>query len=62
MALIEGVTFVVKTGMVLCFFIWVRWALPRLRYDQAMRLVWRVLIPLGLLNAVGTGLVVHLVN
>ncbi|MBT4498716.1 MAG: NADH-quinone oxidoreductase subunit H [Gemmatimonadetes bacterium] len=61
-ALVEGMAFAVKTGLVLCFFIWVRWSLPRLRYDQAMRLVWRVLIPLGLLNTVGTGLVAHLMN
>ncbi|MCU0725981.1 MAG: NADH-quinone oxidoreductase subunit H, partial [Planctomycetes bacterium] len=36
-------------------FIWVRWTLPRFRYDQLMRLGWQVFLPLGLLNIVLTG-------
>jgi len=41
----------------LYIFIWVRATLPRYRYDQLMRLGWKVLIPLAILNLVVTGIV-----
>lgn len=40
------------------FFMFVRWTLPRFRYDQLMKLGWRSLIPLALFNMLVTGLVV----
>jgi NADH-quinone oxidoreductase subunit H len=45
-------SFAVKTGILLFVFIWVRWTLPRFRYDQLMRLGWQVMLPLALLNIV----------
>lgn len=44
-------------GMIL-FFMFVRWTLPRFRYDQLMKLGWKTLIPLALFNMLVTGLVI----
>ena len=40
------------------FFMWVRWTIPRFRYDQLMDLGWKVLIPLAIANIVITGIVI----
>src|SRR5438552_2249861 len=49
--------FFLKSFAFLYFFIWVRATLPRYRYDQLMRLGWKVLIPLAIANLVVTGIV-----
>ncbi len=49
--------FFTKSFLFLYLFIWVRATLPRYRYDQLMRLGWKVLIPLAIVNLVVTGLV-----
>jgi NADH-quinone oxidoreductase subunit H len=41
-----------KVGAFLAFFVWVRWTFPRFRYDQLMRLGWKVLLPLAILNLI----------
>jgi NADH-quinone oxidoreductase subunit H len=52
------VWFLGKTALLIALFILVRGALPRLRYDQLMRLGWKVLLPLSLANVVVTGAVI----
>jgi NADH-quinone oxidoreductase subunit H len=47
--------FMLKTFVVIFFFIWVRGTFPRFRFDQLMRLGWKVLVPLGLANILFTG-------
>ncbi|HVN32353.1 MAG TPA: NADH-quinone oxidoreductase subunit NuoH [Thermoanaerobaculaceae bacterium] len=49
------VAFVVKLSFFLWLFVWVRWSLPRFRYDQLMRLGWKGLLPLATLNLVWVG-------
>ena len=47
-----------KIMILICFFIWVRATLPRLRYDQLMSLGWKVLLPLATLNVLVTAVLV----
>jgi NADH-quinone oxidoreductase subunit H len=49
------VWFFIKTALLICTYILVRAALPRLRYDQLMSFGWKVLLPLSLLNLIVTG-------
>ncbi len=50
--------FLVKAGFFLFLFIWVRWTLPRFRFDQLMHLGWKVFLPLSLLNLLATGVAI----
>lgn len=50
--------FFLKIFFFMFFFIWVRWTIPRFRYDQLMRLGWKILIPLAIANIIITGLVI----
>jgi NADH-quinone oxidoreductase subunit H len=56
--LIGTVVFFVKIFAFIFFFMWVRWTIPRFRYDQLMHMGWRILIPLAIANIIITGLVI----
>ncbi len=51
-------TFLLKTTLMCFVYVWVRWTLPRFRYDQLQKLGWQTLLPLSLLNIFVTGAVV----
>ncbi|MBI3753166.1 MAG: NADH-quinone oxidoreductase subunit NuoH [Deltaproteobacteria bacterium] len=48
--------FVAKVAFFIYFFMWIRFTLPRYRYDQLMTIGWKILLPLSLLNILVTGL------
>jgi len=58
MALIGIAALMTKVVCFLFLFMWVRWTIPRFRYDQLMRLGWKILIPLALVNMLVTGAVI----
>ncbi|HET8933540.1 MAG TPA: NADH-quinone oxidoreductase subunit H [Polyangiales bacterium] len=59
---ISILTFLIKTSLLCWFTLMIRWSLPRFRYDQVMKLCWRYMLPLSLLNVFVTGVLVLLFN
>ena len=57
LGLLQIGAFTAKVAVFLFIFIWVRWSIPRFRYDQLMNLGWKVMLPLALLNIAVTGAV-----
>lgn len=57
-AIVGVVALMMKVVFFLFLFMWVRWTIPRFRYDQLMHLGWRILIPLALFNMLVTGAVI----
>ena len=61
-SLILHLVFMIKTAIFLWIFIWVRWTLPRFRYDQLMDLGWKILLPWALFNTVVSGVWIFLMR
>jgi NADH-quinone oxidoreductase subunit H len=61
-ALVKVLVLMAKVGLMIFFMMWVRWTIPRFRYDQLMDLAWKSLIPLALLNLVATAAIVQLIR
>jgi len=57
---IEMVTLVTKALLVAWVVVWIRWTVPRFRYDQLMGLGWKILLPLGMANLMLTALLIQL--
>jgi NADH-quinone oxidoreductase subunit H len=55
---VDPLVVVAKMMIFITFFIWIRFTLPRLRYDQLMSLGWKVLLPLATLNVLVTAILV----
>jgi NADH-quinone oxidoreductase subunit H len=53
---------ILKMFFFVCFFIWVRATVPRLRYDQLMRFGWKVLLPLATVNVLVTAILVTVLS
>jgi NADH-quinone oxidoreductase subunit H len=62
MGLLQVGIFIGKLLLFMALFIWVRWMLPRFRYDQLMDLGWKRFVPLALANIVVTAVVLYFLN
>jgi NADH-quinone oxidoreductase subunit H len=56
--IVQVLAFAVKVAFFLFVFVWVRWTIPRFRYDQLMNLGWKVLLPAGLVHLLWVSVVV----
>ncbi len=61
-AIVSVGIFVAKVAALVFVFIWVRWTLPRFRYDQVMALGWKVLLPLAIANLIFYALVIAAID
>lgn len=61
-SIIQVLTFVVKVTLMILFFIWIRWTIPRFRFDQLMYLGWKVMLPVSLINLIITAIIIHLIK
>jgi NADH-quinone oxidoreductase subunit H len=61
-ALVKLLVILFKVALVILFMMWVRWTLPRFRYDQLMDLAWKSLIPLALVNLVASAAILQLIR
>ena len=62
LAILGVLVFFGKTFFFIFVFMWIRWTLPRFRYDQLMHLGWKKMIPLSLINLLVTGIVIAFVS
>jgi NADH-quinone oxidoreductase subunit H len=58
LALLCVLAFFAKIFMFIFIFMWIRWTIPRFRFDQLMHLGWKTLIPLSIINMLVTGIVI----
>ncbi|HWA06208.1 MAG TPA: NADH-quinone oxidoreductase subunit NuoH [Ignavibacteria bacterium] len=61
-SILQVLVFCIKVAFMVFFFIWVRWSLPRFRYDQLMNLGWKVMLPLSILNIIVTAILVSVLK
>jgi NADH-quinone oxidoreductase subunit H len=55
---LQWIWFLVKVFLILFFYVWMRWTLPRYRYDQLMEFGWKWLLPVSVLNLLATAALV----
>jgi NADH-quinone oxidoreductase subunit H len=52
LAILQFVSFFIRIAVLMFLFVWVRWTFPRFRFDQLMKLGWKILFPLAMGNLV----------
>jgi NADH-quinone oxidoreductase subunit H len=57
--IVRALAVFVKTLIIIFVFMWVRWSLPRFRFDQLMMLAWRALIPISLATLIMTAIILY---
>lgn len=62
LALLKVATLIAKVLLMILFVMWIRWTLPRFRYDRLMELAWKRMIPLAIGNTVLTAVILQLVR
>ena len=62
LCIVRAIVFFVKTLVIIGIFMWVRWSLPRFRFDQIMNLAWRALIPISMLILLGTAVTIWILG
>ncbi len=60
-AIFKVIVMMSKVSMMIVFIMWIRWTLPRFRYDTLMNLAWKSLLPLGLLNLTVTAVLAQMI-
>jgi NADH-quinone oxidoreductase subunit H len=59
---LRAAVFFGKALLVLFVFMWVRWSLPRFRFDQLMNIAWRAMIPMALAQVMATAVLIYLIK
>ena len=62
LAILGIAAFAIKIFLFIFVIMWIRWTIPRFRFDQLMHLGWKSLLPLSLINLLVTGLVIAFKN
>lgn len=62
LGLLQFLALMVKVGFFVFLFLWVRWTLPRFKYNQLMQIGWKYLLPIALVNALLVAVVIMLVH
>lgn len=58
LSLLQVIAFVIKVAILILLFIVVRWTVPRFRYDQLMRIGWKIMLPIAVSNFLVTGIII----